>query len=173
MTTVSGAQFANFTLSEQQKTLLALADRAHDATGPDRILDTEIAQAIGHYDYLARGLGDNVAVSSVTYSHEYDHVDVLVRSTDRTSGGLQYTDKLPPFTWNLDEARKLIPDGWRIMLIGEWDHQALRHKPWQAILSRRGTSDSLDPSTKARCDFAVSPALALVSAALRARARSA
>jgi hypothetical protein len=68
-------------------------------------------------------------------------------------------------------ALTLVPEGWRLGILSEWDDETLRKKgPWQSIVMPAGKGDNMGIGLKTRCDHAAKPALALCAAALRARA---
>lgn len=74
----------------------------------------------------------------------------------------------PAFTSSIDAALTLVPDGWRVQVLSEWDNPTLRSRgPWQAILCEAGQGDGMNG--KPRCDHAPNPAIALCIAALKAR----
>jgi hypothetical protein len=76
--------------------------------------------------------------------------------------------RMGTYTQSVDSALSLIPKNWRVMLLGEWDHERLRERgQWQCILGRSGESDFL--GGKARCDNAYTMETAIISAALQAR----
>ena len=75
------------------------------------------------------------------------------------------------YSASLDAAVGLVPEGWRVSQIGEWDDESLRrHGAFLAILMPAGRGDDLCAAFAGRCDHARSLALALTAAALRARA---
>lgn len=125
-------------------TLIALAERVEKAQGPDRALDARILMAIS---------GGSQA-----------DADYAASDPERTCAP-------PAYTASLDAAAALVPEGWRLAYLGEWDSETLRARgPWQAILIRAGEGDSFGPELSPRCNHAATPALALTAAALRARA---
>lgn len=130
--------------------LLELAARVEAAEGPDRVLDAEVAEAIGYRRVFPRG---------------------PCRDPDRRRwvddrgmgiGWLDGSDHFPPrYTASLDAAMTLVPEGW------EWSLEAEETEMVWPVLS---------PWTH-RCQMghlidreAATPALALCAAALRARA---
>jgi hypothetical protein len=75
------------------------------------------------------------------------------------------------YTASLDAAVTLVPEGWRLGVLSEWDNETLRKKgPWQCIVMPAGKGDSMGIGLNTRCDHAATAALALCAAALRARA---
>lgn len=95
---------------------------------------------------------------------------------DVSSGGISYDvymEKAARYTTNLNVSKQLIPKGWRLNVLGEWDDEQLRAKgAWQAILVQAGKADSFGSVWgNARCDHAHTAELALITAVLRARAR--
>lgn len=129
-------------------TLLALADRCEQASGPDRELDVAIARALG-WKPLYRD----------DYSKWWPPAAVADARERKRSILHHPTQPLPMFTASLDAAVTLVPDGWAVELV-----QALSGSPWHATL--RGGS-ALVPIIGAT---ASKPALSLCAAALRERA---
>ena len=132
--------------------LLELAERVEALSGPDRVVDTAIAKALGRAH----------AVFERAHS-------VLDEATGKWIAKDAYMAH--EFTGSLDAAMTLVPEGLRLML-SEWDDEKhLRARgPWQAVLSEPGADASFDLMRGHRCDHAATAPLALVSAALRARA---
>ena len=133
-----------------RETLLALADRAEKATGGDRLLDGEIAKALSpNLDWLlfpdtwgARCQDDPIAF-----------------------------DMPPPFTASLDAAMSLILADIGTANGDYWRPEVSRtHRgTWSAMISPPWNSERNTTVFKSAGDEAT-PALALVAAALRARA---
>ena len=85
-------------------------------------------------------------------------------------GGVGYAP-VPAYTASLDAAFMLIPPGWRVALMGEWDNAQLRAQgAWQVILQRPGEGDNFGGDLSPRCDHAETLELALCVAALKAHA---
>lgn len=132
--------------------LLGLAERVEKASGPDRELDCLIwcATSPSHFEYHG---GDGVLAVVGGFAARLDWCD------------------MPHPTSSLDAALTLVPEGWRVAYLGEWDNDALRARgPWQAILIRPGQGDCFGPDLSPRCNHAATPALALCAASLRALA---
>lgn len=118
------------------------------AEGPDRSLDLRIARDVLNSEPLgyAAGLRDELLL---------------------VDGGR--FGPWPRYTGSIDAALALVPEGFRVAVM-EWDHEILRAKgPWQAILTPVGGGDSIFAESQGRCDHALTPAIALCIAALKAR----
>jgi len=140
--------------------LEALAARVEAAQGADRELDEAVARATG-WDTECGELW-------------WTPAQVAERRRLKVSRWRHQPVSLPAYTASLDAAASLVPSGWRVSQVGEWDHDTLRTRgPWFAILIPAGKSDDFSWVTKARCNHAATPALALTAAALRARAMEA
>jgi len=122
-------------------TLLALAERCEQATGPDGMLDYKIALAAG-YRFEMR---------------EYEKRKRWRDSKGVRCSGLT-TDGAPPrFTASLDAAVMLVPEGWRWSL--NWAHYA---RLWL------DAGPGKPPHDTVQCHQCATPALALCAAAIRA-----
>lgn len=81
--------------------------------------------------------------------------------------------RIPEITASIDAAVALVArvlPGWRIENLCEWDHEVLRARgPWMCDLVMRGKSFA--DQLSAKCANAPTPAIALVLAALRAKAQ--
>lgn len=74
------------------------------------------------------------------------------------------------YTSSIDAALTLVPEGWLLQL-SDWEDRQLRDAgPWQVVLVQRGKRGDMRHAFDARCDHAPTAALALVIAALKARA---
>ena len=129
--------------------LLTLADRVEAATGPGRELDAEIARAIGW--------------GCVMRDPEAGHRWICWRKRYRDGEWI----RLPHYTFSIDAALTLVPEGWFIYGMGERVtpiiYKGDRHEHidfWAETQHRQGGL-----LQKA---FAATPALALVAASLRA-----
>lgn len=84
---------------------------------------------------------------------------------------VQWTGEAPRYTASLDAAASLVPAGWTLDTLHEWDAAHLRARgPWQGMLKRRVRHNY---TVRSQCLHAATPALALTAAALRARAEEA
>lgn len=127
--------------------LLALAERCEKAEGRDLVLDADITEAM--HPELRSAPWERVSYLSgraVTFADRSDPDNLNVVSP-------------PRFTASLDAALALVPEGWECAL-----YWGVRGFPPQAQLEPCDTREfQID-------GVAVSPALALCAAALRARA---
>lgn len=74
---------------------------------------------------------------------------------------------LPHYSTSLDAAMTLVPEGYMVDQIGEWEALPLRAKgPWYAIVRLRAPTTEF---SKARADHRPTPALALCIASLKSR----
>lgn len=144
------------------ETLRALAERCEAATGGDRALDAAISAAVRL---------DAVPDWARMWAGEWrGHEDGTVHMI-HSDGSLGPHLKAREWTASLDAARTLVPDAHTIQL-SDWDADVLREKgAWQAIVLPLGARGAMSQFTFSnRCDHAVTPALALTAASLRARA---
>jgi hypothetical protein len=139
--------------------LLELAARVEGLKGPDREVDAEIALVCG----IVRERDGNCF-----YGHRDYSVVVMERDYYDHEG---HPPELPAYTASLDAAMTLVPKGHTVQL-SDWDHETLRQKgPWQAIVLPFGARGAMKDFTFTnRCDHTATPSLALLAAALRARA---
>jgi hypothetical protein len=129
--------------------LLALAERVAVASGPDRELDADVYEALGGALTKIRGTTKR-------------------RLADRYNGR-----DVPRYTASIDAALTLVPEGWLLDQVGEnW-----RTGAWTARLAERASPKLIEAFDAGRVigreseeGEAATPALALVAAALRARA---
>ena len=127
-------------------TLEALLARVLAGTGPDRELDGALAEAL--------------QVGGNPWKHDGDGW-ISVHG---------FGCQAAMFTTSLDAALTVVPEGWRINLLSEWDNETIRAKgAWQAILMPIGKGDSIHAGMRTRCDHAATPARALIAACLKAR----
>lgn len=132
----------------------ALIQRIEQAEGPCRELDFAIFRTL-HPEYA----GPEWQPYASGLRHINDGSDA--RCLPPPEATPEY------YTSSLDAATSLVPKGWRIDQIGEWEAPCLVAKgPWLAILLPRDRPR--DFFCKTRCDHAATPALALVAAALKA-----
>jgi hypothetical protein len=124
-------------------TFLALADRCEQAAGPDKELDVAIARAL---DWKPLYRDD--------YSKWWPPAAVEDSRARKRSILHHPTQPLPAFTASLDAAVTLVPEGWR----------------W--VVNDAGLAQVCKGSIVGASDIkaGAKPALALCSAALRARA---
>ena len=138
----------------KRATLEALLARVLEGEGPDRELDAEIARM--------QLPPDADAVTRSRHGWSY-----------RVFGPDGWDDEWlenKPYTASLDAALTLMPEGWRINLLSEWDNETLRAKgAWQAILMPIGKGDSIHAGMRTRCDHAATPPRALIAVCLKAR----
>lgn len=84
-------------------------------------------------------------------------------------------EPVPFYTTSVDAALSLLPKGWRIDQVGEWDHERLRKLgPWVCILKPADREDldiraRLDISFGSRCQHAATMELAIIIANLKVR----
>lgn len=88
-----------------------------------------------------------------------------------TARQMQGYDFIPRYTTSLDAAVTLIPKGWRVLNLSEWDAEVLRLRgPWMCQLRKRehriNIFEGFDAGAESR--HAMTPALALCIASLRA-----
>ena len=136
---------------------LSLAARVEELTGPDREVDAEVATVLwgtsGKSYYNWQSLRPKGSPEKPTVDYWRGHATKLTASVDVLLAMIEHD--LP---------------GWRIENLCEWDHETLRSRgPWTCDLQRRGI-DILTGGRGAKCAHAATPALALLSAALRAKA---
>ena len=140
-------------------TLEALLARVLEGTGPDRELDAEIAWLTHPSDRKRLGPPD--------LQRECFHLGLPEPQWVSWESVASFH---PAYTTSLDAALTLVPEGWRINLLSEWDNETLRAKgAWQAILMPIGKGDSIHAGMRTRCDHAATPARALIAACLKAR----
>lgn len=135
--------------------LLELAAKVEGLNGPSRAIDGMIAMALGEYPSWA-------PIQNERQPELF---------TDGKPGTRAREWLAPKFTSSVDAAMTLVPEGHTVQL-SDWDHETLRQKgSWQAIVLPFGARGAMKDFTFTnRCDHAATPALALVAAALRARA---
>ena len=143
-----------------RETLLALADRAEKATGPDRELDELISAAV-------EGAVREVQQDGRTAYHSLD-------------GGTWVHIRVPQpgYTASLDAAMSLVPEGWRWVLRQATADECngaffcrLESGDFKSITWGKGGEYITDviSGVDVFC-WSATPALALVAAALRAHA---
>ncbi|WP_394659943.1 hypothetical protein [uncultured Novosphingobium sp.] len=131
--------------------LLALADRVEKLTGPDRSIDGMIAEATGEYPCWA-------PMQNVRQPELF---------TDGKPGTRAREWLAPKFTASLDAAMTLVPEGWGWTVGDKSPDPSLAwceidHLPWH-----EGYGWAVERKLIVQ---AATPALALICAALRARA---
>jgi hypothetical protein len=135
------------------KRLLELAARCEQATGPDRELDGAIA-----------ALCFGAEVQRVTIGPDHRREEIV--TIDRSSAA-PLSRPVTPYTASLDAAMMLVPSAfyWSAGTIAQdgYEHYDDMDFAWAQAVHRR-RSDHID------CEYAATPALALCSAALKARA---
>ena len=145
---------------QNRETLEALADRAEKATGSDRELDALIWCTLLGVKY--KGHGKPYA----TYGGENPLTQVEFVEPPRRTRVVSDGRRIPhakPCSSSLDAAMSLVPEGlaWTV-------GQNVHHRHWVASLNYLDEDGA--PQSMAGSNAARSPALALVAAALRARA---
>jgi hypothetical protein len=123
--------------------LLQLAERCEKATGPDNVLEREIAEALGWRHVRNKGPD----------SEWFPYVWVA------PDGECDPDEAYPDYTESLDAAMQLVPEGC------SWNLH--KHSCWA-----RSCVFVDDGRDAGHCCDCATPALALVAAALRARAAS-
>lgn len=102
--------------------LQALAARVEQAQGPDRALDSGIAQAVGWVE-RDDGYGMN--------SGWFPPHDVSAPAWFEQRGRHAYGFDVLPFTASLDAALTLVPEGWRLIALGcDGEH-------WHCVLANQ------------------------------------
>lgn len=134
--------------------LVALAERVEAATGADRELDAEI--------WLAVTPGATRS-KTIVPDHEYNGKPRCGWTIDETreNGHLII---VPAYTASLDAAMSLVLEGWRTAMVSEMEHR----DAWHWRLGRKH-SPQIRFGEGGVDGVAATPALALLSAALRAR----
>jgi len=129
--------------------VLALADRAEKATGPDRELDADISRALGWFQkpVTMRYANPDAVVTEHYWTFEGD------------SRGAWSTTAPHLFTASLDAAMTLVPEGWQVEMVIRDEGAAA-----QLFDTIRGPSEPWIRKMSA------TPALALTAACLRALA---
>lgn len=120
-----------------------LADRCAHATGPDRLLDADIACAT-RFPHLRPARPDD-------FDGKYGYAPGSLKVDTGFLTAYSYTR-------SLDDAMTLVPEGWR------FEVTTTGFKPGASIITDRGTFINGGGA------YAATPALALCAAALRARA---
>lgn len=97
-------------------------------------------------------------------------LDAMIANELGILGGMAYDHwaaieaHAPHYTTNLQDAVSLVPEGWLVDQVGEWESPVLRARgPWLAILKRPP-----DYKQVVRCDHAPTPALAFCAAIIKA-----
>jgi hypothetical protein len=134
--------------------LIELAARVEAAEGPDRELDAEIALAVGIVRERA---------GECFFGHRDYSVMVLERGYYDIEGS---APELPHLTASLDAAMTLVPEGCRFNLNKRPYAEARRDGFHAQVWFSRYYENASDMPNA----WAATPALALVAAALRARA---
>jgi hypothetical protein len=139
--------------------LTSLIQKVQAATEADRDLDAQIAVLLEGGEIVWRTAQGTMELYPVRKYSSTQHV-----------GGVGHAP-VPAYTASVDAAFMLIPPGWRVAIMGEWDDPALRAiGAWQVILQRPGEGDNFGGELSPRCDHADSLELALCVAALKAHA---
>lgn len=140
-------------MTTDRATLLGLADRCEKASGPDRVLDAEIARSCGW-----------VALDK----HQWWSAEHVADCRQRKVSKWQYaTQSLPTFTASIDAALSLVPEGWKWSC--DFTQRPLFQDCGRADLYAPGIGD--DRPADVTDIYAATPALALTAAALRALAQ--
>jgi hypothetical protein len=140
------------TMTTHKDTLLELADRCENATGPDRELDAIICAALDGYTGVEERSGWIVAVGKPFTERSLGRIDPGEHSRNFTP---QHHDT-PTFTASLDAAITLVPEGWVECYLRRFDDTAL--------------ADCYQSGGGKTTGEAATPPLALCAASLRARA---
>jgi hypothetical protein len=156
----------------KRETLLALAERAEQATGPDRKFDIEIALSLPAWTY--GGKQGRFFNAGPKYKGANDRIGFRADDGSEVRPGGPYDMLVPYFTKSLDAAMQLVPEGWRVLRLdqrwieGDWCcHLTPQPTQRQVAAFKAGrtvgyeTADSRQVAT---------PALALVAACLKAQA---
>lgn len=142
----------------ERATLEALLARVMEGEGWDAKLNADIAVTLGEWQ---RKWHDSERPHG-WYWRRGDH--------SWTAEGDGYP---ADYLGSLDAALTLVPEGWRINLLSEWDNETLRAKgAWQAILMPIGKGDSIHAGMRTRCDHAATPPRALIAACIKVRIAS-
>jgi hypothetical protein len=146
-----------------RETLLGLADRCEQATGPDRELDALIWCTLNGKKYADH----NEAYSAYHSGNPETQVEFTEppKRTRLVTGSQTTGGHAKPVTASLDSAMTLVPEGHVLAALSQEDHRD-SNRAWFAEY-RRGFKTSYD---KAFPSWAATPALALCAAALKSRA---
>jgi hypothetical protein len=142
-----------------RETLLGLADRCEQATGPDRELDCEIWADANDLKLEWQG---NCLVAGIEgvigWIDPGEHSRNF--STNRSATG---PAAIPAYTASLDSAMTLVPEGYRLTGLAETIVDC--PQPWRAILWEKKRNTKKRPHGDG-----ATASLALCAAALKARA---
>lgn len=145
-----------------------LLHRIEQATEGSRELDALIEVAAAAKDFGALAEGYRLELEA-----HPDGISVNVNAMDGKHSSRQKRYAPPHYTTSLDAALTLIPEGWRVLNLSEWDAEPLRLLgPWMCqVRPREHRANIFEGFGEGpNCMHAPTAALALCRAALKARA---